>query len=65
MPSYRHLIGGCVGDVPHEVGDVVDPTTDRQKLDEWLAAGVIAMVETPKRTRKARDEHHDNDNPDQ
>jgi hypothetical protein len=61
MSAYQHLIGGCVGDVPHEPGDRVDPRTDQAKLEEWLAAGLVAVIDTPKspvpKKRKARDDH--------
>jgi hypothetical protein len=64
MSAYQHLIGGCVGDVPHEPGDRVDPRTDQAKLEEWFAAGLIEPAKTvvkPKsQHRKARDDH-DND----
>jgi hypothetical protein len=36
---YKSLIGGAIGDVGFESGDMID--VPDHKVDEWLAAGLI------------------------
>ena len=38
---FCHRVSGCVGDTPHEPGDLVDASIPDVKVKEWLAAGII------------------------
>ena len=54
---YRHLIGGEAYGVPHTIGDVIDTGVltkkgvPDDKLQEWLAAGIIEPIEEDQRVR--------------
>lgn len=43
--TYVHLVGGWAYGVAHEPGDVVSPRVPKRKLQEWVAAGIVAAVE--------------------
>lgn len=45
MKRYVHLVGGEAYGVPHERGDAVATKILKKKLEEWLAAGVIVLVD--------------------
>ncbi len=36
---YRSLVGGAIGDIGFEAGDLIDVPDD--KVDVWLAGGLI------------------------
>ena len=46
---YRSLIGGAIGDIGFDAGDLIDVPDDR--VDVWLAAGLIepVLVRRPRR----------------
>lgn len=42
--AYQHLVSGEAFGIPHEAGDPVDPSHPAEKVQEWLAAGIVKRV---------------------
>jgi hypothetical protein len=47
MAKYKSLIGGAIGDVGFEPGDLIDVPDN--KVEVWLAAGLIEAVAPSKK----------------